>query len=147
MLDLHSLWLTRRTRSVDHIGQIVRARNSSRVRRRFFRYVGPVAIYTDDMRQRGQLSQLFRLSQQYCDARVLQHEGQPFPGIGGIKRQIRAASLQHADYTQNHVERPVHADRCYGIWSNSKPAEAMRDLVCLLIELAVRETAVLIKHG
>ncbi len=138
--DHHALRTTRRSRGVDHIGQMLGQRATRRLRIRHRVEHGRIGIEAQRLeRVFGQARTHRRLRQQHPRPAILQHVGQPLSGISRIDRHIGRTGLQHAQQTRHHVEPTPHADRHARIGADAARDQGMGDLVGSRVEPRIAE--------
>ncbi len=138
--DHHALRTTRRSRGVDHIGQMLGQRATRRLRIRHRVEHGRIGIEAQRLeRVLGQARAHRRLRQQHPRPAILQHVGQPFGRISRIDRHIGRAGLQHAQQPRHHVETTPHADRHARVGADAARDQGMGDLVGSRVEPRIAE--------
>ncbi len=109
--DEHALGTAGRAGGVDDVGRAPRIDLGQGLFR-----PGPVPIQANDLGGGGRQARLQALPGEHqLGARVLQHEGQPVLGVGGVERQVGAARLEHAQHANHHLGRALHAEAHDGL--------------------------------
>src|ERR1700730_10441210 len=83
------------------------------------------------------------LSEQSNRGTILEHEAEPFSGIGGIEGDVSAAGLEHGQQGDDHLEAALHA---YGhpiIWPEAQLAQIMGEAVGAAVQLRIGERGIL----
>ena len=102
----------------------------------------PAAVPIDTKHQPrivGQRGQQAFLGEQNAGSGIREHESQPFPRMRRIHRNIRAAGLEHRQQANHHFERAFHADPDQRLRRYAQRTQVVRQPVCLLVELAIRQ--------
>ncbi len=140
MRNSHTLRLSRRTRGIDHVGEILRANRRQSFLRclRFAHFrvetdgVAPIFV---------ELLCEARLCEQHVSLRVVEHEREPFLWVRRVERNVSAARFEHAEHADNHLSRTLRAYSDERPWSNSEVAETARESSGALVQFCVRECA------
>src|SRR5262249_37519009 len=109
LLDLHSLGFPRRTRGVDHIGQVFTVHPEPEVLFTLLRDAVSLPIHSHHY-QRLLGSDLLRqtlFTHQHPHARILQHVAHSLGRICWIQRHIRGPRLLHCQQGYHHLLRPL----------------------------------------
>ncbi|GLI04478.1 hypothetical protein YDYSG_05080 [Paenibacillus tyrfis] len=133
MLHQDPFGLARRSRRVDHIGQIVRPNGVLRIRAVFA--VGLFVVQRDHISGERYALQQTTPRQQQLRLRILQHITDAFFRILRINRHVRASGFQDPQNPDDHLERtadhkpdqlvPAHAP------GSQRPSQPVRSLVQL----------------
>src|SRR5271157_1719304 len=65
----------------------------------------------------------------------------------GAQRNVSASGFQNGHYRDHHAGASLHAYPDQRIRAHTLASQVMRQLVCLLIQLAVSQALVLVAHG
>ena len=90
-------------------------------------------------RQSGRSPRSFSSVRRTESLRVVEHEGEPFGGIGRVERHVRAARLEDGQQPHHHVRRPADAQAHQHLGADAHGAQAAGQAVGPGVELAVSE--------
>ena len=143
MRHAHSLRLTRRTRSVDHIDPVLRRHRRSRILVAAARDLCPVRIEADHAR--AGLRKVRRqtpLRQHDRASGVSQHEGQTLVRVRRVERQAGRARLERAEDADDHLQRALHEDADRLARADAEAAQVVGQLVGPRVQLPVAQPLV-----
>ncbi|POW23627.1 hypothetical protein PB72LOC_04455 [Pectobacterium atrosepticum] len=95
----------------------------------------------------GQQGALVRLSQQRHGAGIVEHVGEPFGRVAGVKGNIGGAGLENGEQADDHVERALDANGDAVIGLYAEVDEVMRELVGAAVERVIGKVLVFKEHG
>jgi hypothetical protein len=93
---------------------------------------------------RGQVFLQMLLGQQDQYLRILQHEGQSFVRVGGIKRHIGPTRLENAEQPDDQFQRALQADADTYFGSYPQRSQMLSQPVAALVQFAVGQGLVLV---
>src|SRR5476649_801737 len=147
MVDRYALWTPRRTRGVDHIGELLRMK---RCGERGVCYgialQRPVIGHMNRLAAAQQFTQTPtpRLVDQHShDAGIVEHRGESFERISRIERHECSARFQHAEHTRGQRGRAFHTQANAFIGTNAYPVQASRNTIRPALEFTVSKTVTL----
>lgn len=108
----YSFWFSRRTRRINHIGQIPRAHVTYRV---FLGKILPIGIQPNNPRPMlGQSPDQSFLCQEKPDFGVGRHESDTFFRIARIKWYISPTGFENRQQSDDHLQGTLHANTLQG---------------------------------
>ncbi|PMQ07081.1 hypothetical protein PseAD21_28310 [Pseudomonas sp. AD21] len=139
VFDHHALGQARRTRGVDHVGEMAWAElGNVRVAARFSLQLHAVEV---DVRHAERADPLegIGLGQHRHRGAVLQGVGDALQRIRRVDRHITGAGLEHAQQADDHLRAALDTDRHALIRANPSRQQVMCQLIGTAVELAVAQ--------
>jgi hypothetical protein len=146
VLDGHALGPARRARRVEDVGQALRPRRRGAfVRSRERRPRDRFDVY-DLARRRREPFEQARAREHDRDARVFEHEGEPFGRLLGLKRHVRAARLPDGEHADDGLGRAFEADADAALGAQPRLAQARGQTFGARVQLAVGQRQPAARH-
>ena len=137
--DHRALGLARGARGVHHVGQVGGDGARGEVVGGFPRHGRPVRIQADRLLAgRGEEVLALLLREEHPDSRILHHEREPFPRIGGVERDVRSTGLPHPQEGDDQLRRAFQGNAHQGVGPDAVPSQEVRDLVRALVRVPDR---------
>ena len=141
MLDLHALRPPRRARRVDHVAQILRcaAFAGRQARIRFSQNLPLLRLQHHDRAREPRAFPRQRRRRHHCTRTAIrENETNAVRRIIRVQRHIRRARLQHRQQRDINILGPRQQKRDAPAASRAQPAQMPRQLIRLLLQLAIR---------
>src|SRR5215216_5345710 len=137
VLDCDSFWLSRRTRGVDDVREVLRIHFTRGVQATSLSDVLPITIEADLSNGSFKTISKTLVRKQHTGVRILQHVLQAFRRVGVIKRHVSSACLQHAESGDGKIERTIDANPNDLFGTDPLSLQVVRELVSALVQLTV----------
>src|SRR5437868_3098232 len=132
------LWLSRRTRRVDHIRQAVGGRFAREVLAALFLDLASPLIDAYDLRfNPPQLLQVFALGQHHLQPGVARHVREPFVRVLRIERHECSAGLQDAEKRHDRLQAALHANTGQRLDSHAFSPQKSRELIRFFVQSVI----------
>src|SRR4030095_1398119 len=136
----HTFRPTRRSRRIDHVGQILLTPHTPRRLLALFLDSLALLLQTDRLspKRRQTLLQL-PPAQHHSHSRILQHQRQPLQRVFRVQRQIGSPSLHHSHPSHPHLRRSLQTHPHHHLRPHSQPSQVMGQLIGPSIESGITE--------